>query len=339
MKTHKSSRYSRFLPALFTCGLILSLVVVTEVEAQGLKRLRNAIGKVEDKVQEKTTDVIENYIESKISQETERALNKWFGLGGMQHSQSTHGGMSGAQGGNGFGFFGMDPNAQTESQYEFDYKISYFMESVEKGKSTKFRMITYLNSGSPYYAIQMIEIEGSAGTASGSAEAYMIMDEKNSIMAMLVNENGQQSSIVFSLPDSGMDGLAAGESGMGEEYYTAGAETDLVAGFNATYGYESIGSRTISGFDANGFRTQEGRSNIEIWVTNESIKGYKEMQSASASVPMIAMFAPYASTGGMLVEMTANDEASNVKTTMRLEDGSGPHKHTIMMSQWPRVGF
>jgi hypothetical protein len=339
MKTHKSGRYSRFLPALLTCGLLLSLFVVTEVEAQGLKKLRTVIGKVEDKVQEKTTDVIENYIESKISQETEKALNKWFGFGGMQQSQSTRGGMSGAQGGYGFGAFGMDPNAQTESVYEFDYKLSYFIESVEKGKSTKFRMITYLNSGSPYYAIQMIEIDGTAGSASGSAEAYMIMDEKNNVMAMLVNENGQQSSIVFSLADTGMDGLVAGDSGMAEEYYTAAAETDLVAGFNAMYGYESIGSRTISGFDANGFRTQEGRSKIDIWVTNESIKGYKEMQSASASVPMMAMFAPYASTGGMLVEMTANDEASDVKTTMRLEDGSGPHKHNIMMSQWPRLSF
>lgn len=331
MIAHVTHRYSTYSLAVIFCGLILSLIVVSDVDAQGLKRLRNAIGKVEDKVQERTTGAIENYLDSRISQETEKTLNKWFGVD-MQSPQTS-------QGGNGFSGFGMDPNAKTESVYEFDFKISHLIETVEKGKSTKFRMITYINSELPYYAIQMTEIEGSTNAASGSPQAYMIMDAKNSVMVMLVNENGQQSSMVISQPGLGMDALAEDGSDMGEEYNTSMSGSDFIAGFNAMSGYESLGSRTISGFDAKGFRTQDGRSKIDIWITDQLINGYKQMMAASASVPMLAMFAPYASSGGMLVEITAVDEASNSKTMMRIEDGSGSHKHSIIMSQWPRLGY
>jgi len=63
------------------------------------------------------------------------------------------------------------------------------------------------------------------------------------------------------------------------------------------------------------------------------------MMKASSSVPMMAMFAPYSASGGMLVEIITSDQASNAKTIMRLEEGSGPHNHSITMSQWPRMGF
>jgi hypothetical protein len=331
MKANVPHSYPTYTLAVIFCGLFLTLIVVSEVDAQGLKKLRNAIGKVEDKVQERTTGAIENYIDSRISQETEKTLNKWFGVD-MQSSQTS-------QSGNRFSGFGMDPNAITESVYEFDFKISHYMETVEKGKSTKFRMITYINSEHPYYAIQMTEIEGITGVASGSAQAYMIMDAKNSVMLMLVNENGQQSSMVFSQPGLGMDVMTEDRSDMAEEYNATMSGSGFISGFNAMSGYESLGSRTISGFDAKGFRTQDGRSKIDIWLADQPIKGYKEMMSASASVPMMAMFAPYSSSGGMLVEITAADEASNSKTIMRIEDGSGAHKHSIVMSQWPRMRY
>ncbi len=334
MLAQLSHRFSSLVFAMLACLLLLSFPGVTEVQAQGLKRLRNAIGKVEDKVQEKTTGAIDNFIDSRISEETEKTLNKWFGVS-INPSPSSQGGMSGAQSGNGFASFGMDPNAKTESVYTFDFKISHYMETVEKGKTSRFRMITYINSELPYYAIQMSEIDGN----DGSAQAYMIMDAKNSVMVMLVNENGQQSSMVISQPGLGMDALPEDGSATGQEYETAMNSSDFTAGFSAMAGYESLGSRTISGFDAKGFRTQDGRSNIEIWLTDEPIKGYKQIMSASASVPMMAMFAPYASSGGMLVEINATDAASNSKTTMRIEDGAGPHKHSIVMSQWPRMGF
>jgi len=268
----KSPRWTTIAGIVLLCALFLPMIVVSEAEAQGLKRLRNAIGKVEHKVQEKKDELIDNYVDNKISEKTEETLNKWFGIG-KRPSQSSSDGMSGDSGSGGFGMFGTSMNAPAESVYEFDYRITYFIESVEKGTSTKMRMNTYVNSKESYFAIQMNELSGSSGSGSGPADAYMIMDQKNSVMVMLINENGQRSSMALSLPETTMDEIMESASTIGDESTTESSPMSLTAGFNAMYGYESIGSRSISGYDTQGFRMQEGRSQVEIWVTDEPIKG------------------------------------------------------------------
>ena len=302
-----------------------------DAEAQGLKKLREVARNVEGKAKSKIENKIDEEINNKIYNKTDETLEKWFGSG-VQQNQLGLSGSSTSQSGNdisGFGAFGLNSNASTESVYSFDYKVSHFFESTENGKLTRSRMISYINNTEPYFALEFKTLDSNSESYNNSTDAYMIMDSKNMAMVMLVSENEKRSSIVFSIPESDSNTEA------NEPFESV--DSDMSSAFDMTYGYQEIGTRTISGFSAKGYRTGDSSADIEIWITDETIKGYEEIITSNSSIPLLTMFAPYATRSGMVVEMVLNDRQSGSKTTMRVEEGSGPTSLRISMSDWPRT--
>lgn len=339
MKSFLLSRSYSFSGFFVLLVLSIPLVSFSNSEAQGLKRLRNVINNVESKAQNKIDEALDKNIDQRVDDKTDEILNKWFGTESDQHQTGSHAssGSNSSSGMSGFGAFGLNSNATTESVYEFDFMVSHLFETVENGKSTRSRMISYINNSKAYFAIQFKDLESNSGSSYQSTDAYIVMDNKNMAMVMLMTENGEQSSIAFSIPETDDNGLPEPEAVMEEENDNQQMDSELSSMISSAFGFQEIGSRTISGFSTKGYRSGDASATIEFWITEETINGYQEMIASNSSIPMLMMFAPYATMGGMIVEIVVNDRESGSKTTMRIEDGSGPTNHKINMAEWPRA--
>lgn len=212
--------------------------------------------------------------------------------------------------------FGMLPNAPTESSYTFDVIVSYELTSTEKGKTEPaIQMTLHFNRLQPYFGTKFTEKSGK----NGQQETFAIFDGKNESMVMLMSDADGKMSIANRWKD------AAKFAG------------DTVIPVTTTT-VEKIGTRTISGYTAQGYRLTDGDVVSETWVTTEVAVRFGAIMRASSTMKQAKGTIPTGVPDGLLLESTTRNARDKSEVVMRATSIDTKASVTINMADYPRMG-
>jgi len=102
--------------------------------------------------------------------------------------------------------------------------------------------------------------------------------------------------------------------------------------------FEEIGSKTIHGVHANGFRMEDDAVSIEYWVTSEfgspAAAGGLIQSPSTLMMPGIPQ-----SHGGVVLEVRVNDKESGAEFIMESVGIRRIERHEFTKSEYPPVRF
>lgn len=315
----KQGGIMKFVQGLIT--IVLVAVFTSGAEAQIFKKLKK-----------KAQQAIEQKAEDKIDEEMQKAAdrmvdNSWDAVfGGMALDEE-----------NGELPFLFTGNATTEDVYTFNTVTTMKITSERSNGHSEPPMFMdmHFNKDAQYTGTAFRG--GEMDKAGGSV--FIIYDFKNAAMVMLLSSEDGKFSFAYDWQQAleyaddtlvRADSLAGDSAAVPEEI-----NWDEVDEWN---GYTKIGSRTIAGYNCDGYRSEnaEGSGSIEVWVTRDTDFGMANMFKANANTKQLKGHMPEDYPYGMMVEMTAIDENGD-KTMMQITDVKRDVKVEYAMADYPAM--
>jgi len=300
----------------------LSIPLASTADAQILNRMKDKAKKAaQDKVEEKVANEVEKAAERAV----EKSWNSIFGDGFGEE-------------GDGINIpFTLNSSAEIEDVYNFQVSTTMEVETVEKNGKSDGPMIMKMHfnenelySGTRFSGEQM-EMEET------NEDVFIIYDLKNESMVMLMeNEDGkfsfaydwrhaQQLAKEFEEMDSSEP---ESESGLGEEEIEEEWQN-----------FENIGTKTIAGFECDGYRTESDDIVMDYWVTQDEDFGIFKMLRTNEQTKQLKGKVPEDYPAGMLMEMVQKNTTSGEVTTMRVTDVDKNANVTYNMSDYPAMSI
>lgn len=307
----------------FVAALAIVFVASTTASAQiGRGIGRRAASAIERKVDQKIDQKIEEAAEKLVNQ----SFNSIFGDDGTSSSSSGDKKSSG-----GSRIFSVLPNAPTEARYDFDVVLTYELEKITKsGKSEdKVLMLMHFNKDGNYAGTRLMPAE----RKKSDGEVFAIFDVKNESMVMLMESEDGKFSIAYGWKDAVR--YAEKSASQPPPATTAGSSTSS-APVTSTATYSHIGSRTIAGVPAEGYRSETADGTMDVWVAKDASLDHSRMMGASSSMKQLRTM-PTSHPEGMLLEITATDR-NGEKSKMTATKIDRNAKVRIDMDDYPRVG-
>ena len=310
----------RSLFRLGACAAIL-ISLATPAPAQGIL----------DRMKKKAADALEKKAEEKISgkidEMTQKMVDNSF-ASIFGDSTSGGGGTAGGAGGTGRGGFpfSIGSNAKTESSYSFNVVATMEIESSKKtGKSDgKAIMMMHFNNSEAYTGTSIMSADGKK--ADGSA--FIVLDAKNQAMVMLMTSDKSKFSIAYDWKEAQKYAESAANRP------TEQVNWDTVKVWR---NYTKIGTKTIAGFSAEGYRTDSPEGTVEIWVTRDKKLGVGKMFAANSGLKQMKGRLPADYPQGMMLEMTSTNTGSGEKVAMRVTNIDTNAHVTYAMSDYPKM--
>lgn len=316
--------------------LLLTLFIVESADAQILRRIQN---KAQDAVERRVEQRIEQEVDRKIDALAEKAVDDTFdsifgtdntgtavGSGTTRQSERSQRASASL-----LQRYADISNVTTEDEYRFNVTTTIEMETISnEGKSDgKMNMIFHYNENSTYTGTRVTseELRGS------DSDAMIIYDFKNEVMVMMMEAEKSKFSIAYNWKQA-------------EELYNEAAAADDAAGYtddtaNEDYfpNFERLGTRTISGYKSEGYRSSDEHATIEIWVTNEIASGMDRMFAANKTMPAVGNNLPDDYPSGMIMEMTSIDNETGGKFIMKTTEVNQNANISYKMSEYPVMSF
>ena len=310
-------------------GALVALValVASPARAQGLmdRLKKKAAESVEKKAEEK--------IAGKIDQITQRMVDNSFSamFGDSAGATASTPGGSGASGGSAGGSrgglpFSIGSNAKTESAYTFNVVTTMEVESSRRGKSDgKAVMMMHFNTNEPYTGTSIVSADGKKLEGS----AFVVLDAKNQAMVMMMasEKDNKKFSIAYAWKEA--QKFAESANAPREQ-----VNWDTVKVWR---NYTRIGSKTIAGYAADGYRLESPEATTEIWVSRDKRLGLGNMFAANSGLKQMKGRLPAEYPQGMMLEMTNANTASGEMVTMRVTNIDTSARVSYAMSDYPKM--
>jgi hypothetical protein len=294
---------------LIACAALL-IAVAAPVRAQGIL----------DRMKKKAQDAVEKKAEDKVGQMMQKMVESSFA------SMFGDSASAGASGGGGGGMpFSIGSNARTEASYTFNVVETMEIESSKRtGKGDgKAVMMMHFNTNEAYTGTSIVSADGK----KPEGLAFVVLDAKNQAMVMLMASEKSKFSITYDWKDA----LKYAQS-------TAGSKEkvnwDTVKVWRS---YTKIGSKTIAGFSAEGYRSDSPEANIEIWVSRDARIGVGNMFAANSGLKQMKGRLPADYPQGMMLEMTSTNNSSGEKVAMRVTNIDTNAHVTYAMAEYPKM--
>jgi hypothetical protein len=310
--------------------LALLLLAVPQSSAEG-QLGRVLTRKAREAVERKAEAKVDQKIDQMAGQMVDRSFETIFGAdGGDAAGAAGSGGGAGASGASGgraggragAGLFAAMPDAPTEARYEFDLVISYDLELTEKGKRSaeQATMLTHFSRSAPYTGTRMTPRDA----RKGDGEAFIIFDAGNESMVMLMTSDEGKFSAAYGWKDAAAFADAAAASSEG------GADAEPVD-------FERIGTRSIAGYPADGYRSTTKDGTTEIWVSRDPALAAGRLFGANASMKQMRGAIPDGYPMGAVLEVNSlnGDGDRMVMRATKVDTGA---RVRIEMSEYPRLG-
>ncbi|GAA5523264.1 DUF4412 domain-containing protein [Aliifodinibius salicampi] len=294
------------------CGVLMSLTFSIDAEAQLLNRLKKkAQQAAEDKAEQKITERVERASEEMV----ERSWNSVFG----EMSQDSTSGLRLP--------FTMNSNVTTEDEYHFDTITTMEIKTTGKNGESDPSVIMdmHFNENEMYTGTKFKSEEMS----KEDGDLFIIYDFKNSAMLMLMSNNKDQFSFAYDWKEA----LEHTEQDIDEQEETDWDEVD------EWQGYTKIGTKTILGYNCDGYRSETENENIEVWVSRDADFGMNNLFSANANAKQLKGKIPENYPHGMLMEMNTKDLKSGDITTMKVTDIKKDTRVNYVMSDYPTMSL
>jgi hypothetical protein len=220
--------------------------------------------------------------------------------------------------------FSLNANVATEPAYAFSVVATYEFSGTERGAAQPaMRMAMHFNETQPFFASRVFNIsDGKRSSGDDIQDVTMIFDGKNAAMVTLLNGADGKLSMAYSWKDAA-------------QYASDTSETETPS---TTATMERIGTRTILGYNATGYRMVDGDVTTDVWMTTDLDLRFDRMMRASSSVKQTRSAVPAVAPDGMLLESVTRSARDNTEFTMRAVAIDTKANVTFTMAEYPRLG-
>jgi hypothetical protein len=227
-------------------GACAVLIIVFAAPARG----QGILDRMKKKAEEAVTKKAEDKVNAKIDEMAQKMVDNSFAtMFGDSAAPTAGGGASGSasRGGSGGGMpFSLGSNAKTESSYTFNVVETMEIESSKRtGKGDgKAVMMMHFNTSEAYTGTSIVSADGKKPEGG----AFIVLDAKNQAMVMLMSseKDNKKFSIAYDWKEA-------------QKYAQANAAPKDQVNWDTVKvwrTYTKIGSKTIAGFAADGYRTE-----------------------------------------------------------------------------------
>lgn len=293
------------------CAATLIALGAPSAHAQGLlDRLKK---KAEDKLSAKIDQLAQTMVDNSFATMFGDSANP----AGNARSGGSGGGMP----------FSIGTNAKTESAYTFNVVSTMEIESSKRGGRAdgKTVMMMHFNTSEPYTGTSIVSADGKKPDGT----AFVILDAKNHAMVMMMSsdKDNKKFSIAY-------DWKEAQKYGQANATPKDQVNWDTVKVWRS---YTRIGSKTIAGYEADGYKLDSQDANVEIWVSRDKKLGAGGMFGANSGLKQMKGRLPAEYPQGMMLEMTSTNKPSGDKVTMRVINIDTNAHVTYAMSEYPKM--
>jgi Domain of unknown function (DUF4412) len=291
-------------------GAAILASLATPAHAQGLF----------DRLKKKAADAAKQEAESKASSKIDELARKM-----VDNSFATIFGDS-VGGGAGRGLpFTIGGNTKTESSYTFNIVTTMeIVSSKQKGKSI---LTTLINTREPYMGMKIVgpDDKKSNGTA------VVVLDSKNQAMVMLMSTDTSRFSMAYGWANA----LKYAPPPTADTAAEQPVNWDTVKVWRS---YTRIGTKTIAGYEADGYRMETTDGTGEVWVSHDPALAGSGMFGAGSELKQLRGRLPADYPTGMLLAMNGVDNQTGEKVSMTVTN-IDTHAHTTYaMSDYPPIG-
>ena len=303
----------RTLLRLGACAAILTSLA-TPVRAQGIF----------DRLKKRAADAVKQEAEGKVSSKVDELARKM-----VDNSFATiFGDSAGAVGGGGSAGrglpFSIGGNAKTESSYTFNVVTT--MEIVSSKQAGKAILTTLINTREPYVGMKIVGPDDKK--ANGTT--VVVLDSKNQAMVMLMSTDTSKFSMAYGWANA-------------LKYAPPPADTaprqpvnwDTVKVWRS---YTRIGTKTIAGYAADGYRLETTEGSADVWVSHDPALAGTGMFNAGSELKQLRGRLPADYPTGMLLAMNGVDNQTGEKVSMTVTNIDTNAHTTYAMSDYPPIG-
>jgi len=213
-----------------------------------------------------------------------------------------------------------------EPEYAFDTTIRYDIGITGRDNRTEQLVYTLLYSSSAAYSGPQVETPGGR---RADQDGVMIFDSGNRAMVMLSGSGQDRQTVVVPLPM--LEGMAGNPDDVPEG--TAGDESGLAGGMPAT---ESLGTRSIAGLTARGYRFRHQGSTVEAWMTDDLPPGLGSALAAARSTPLLGQLLPGQLPRGLLLQLDSRDAGRGESLSMVAREIDRNQVRRFRLADYPR---
>lgn len=303
----------------FAAACAILITATAHADAQILGRItKRATEAVEKKAEEK--------LNAKLDQMAQKLVDNSFDA--VFGEAEAGGGEKAASGGGAKGGlpFSIGANAKTEDRYTFSLVTTLEVEVFKRGDRSdgKALLKMHFNPNEAYTGTTITSADGK--NAEGSA--FIVLDAKNSAMVMLMESDKSKFSIAYDWKEA-MKYAEQVAATQNEQ-----VNWDTVQVWRA---YTRIGTRTIAGHTAHGYRAESPDATVEIWVTRDpGLRDVNIFAAGSGMKPMKGKL-PADYPQGLMLEMTSVSKNSGEKVVMKVIEINTNARVAYSMSDYPRV--
>ncbi len=303
----------KYITALLM-AVFLSATLTVDAEAQIFKKLKK-----------KAQEALENKAEQKIDEEMQKAADRM-----VEDSWNTVFGDMEADGSSGINMpFAFNSNVETLDSYDFDIVSTMKITTKNSDGSEEEPMFLdmHFKEGAEYTGTK---IRG-GDMQQNSESLFLIYDYSNAAMIMLMESEDGKFSFAYDWKQALSMAKSLEDSSLQQQEEVDWDEV------NQWEGYEKIGSKTIAGYNCDGYRMQDAQSTTEVWVTRENTYGMQSMFKANANTKQIKGLIPENYPQGMLMAMTTKNLESGEEARMEIVSVKKNLNVSYTMADYPAM--
>jgi hypothetical protein len=283
------------------------------------------LGRLQKKAQEAVEKKAEDKLNAKIDQLAQKMVDNSFSAVFGDSAASAPGGAANGGSSGRAAPFSLGGNAKTESQYKFDIVTSMEIETWRRDGASagKALLKMHFNTAQPYTGTAIIDPNGKAP----EGQPFIVLDAKNESMVMFMASDKNKFSIAYDWKDAQRVAQANAQQ-------AAPVNWDTVTVWR---NYRKIGTKTIAGFSAEGYRSESPDGTAEVWISRDKRLGAGDMFAAGSSMKQLKGKMPNEMPYGMLLEMSSSNAGTGEKVSMKVTEINTSANVTYAMSDYPKM--
>lgn len=305
-----------------TFATVVLAVLIAALASTGEAQI---LGRLQKKAQEAVEKKAEDKLNAKIDQLAQKMVDNSFSAVFGDSAAPTPGSAASSGSTGRAAPFSLGGNAKTESQYRFDLVTSMEIETWRKDGASagKALLKMHFNTTEPYTGTAIIDPNGKAP----EGQPFIVLDAKNASMVMFMASDKNKFSIAYDWKDAQRVAQANAQQ-------SAPVNWDTVTVWR---NYKKIGTKTIAGFSAEGYRSESPEGIAEVWISRDKRLGAGNMFAAGSSMKQLKGRMPNEMPQGMLLEMASTNAGTGERVSMKVTEINASANVTYAMSDYPKM--
>jgi hypothetical protein len=282
------------------------LIFASDLQAQILNRLQR-------RAQERVEERIEQRIERELFNAADKMVDKtWESIFGADPERSDDVSSRILP-------FSLNSDVATESAYHFNtISIVEIISTKADGASGKpVEMHMHFSDNGQYTGTTFSGEE----IDTGEGNMFMIYDFTNGAMIMLMESEEGKFSFAYDWTS----------------IHAEDSESDVVDTDYVPPSFTHIGSRTIAGYNAEGYRLEEDGIRTDIWVTDTETFGTGHFLTAYSSTAQMSGVLPGEYPSGTILEIHSENLSNGEKVVIRTKDVKKNVAVVYKMDDYPNI--